>query len=519
MRKSALILLTLITFATSAVSGQTCQLRCDPNRGKEPLADSVALDANTCEALGQSKTRFPLDTQIQLSIVNQNPFKYTYEYEIREREIESSILKDALGLLNLIPGPGDGDDDDDDDDDDAGMEVLANAADAAPRDMSACTTLSDELDKAVQERKQLFRDIEKIHKESKQLIESLPSEAERIDTSVKNLLNTIPNDASDCQELCAGGKRTLDMLEPFVKKLAQLKTQMAELSSKIEKLKNLSKALNEALKAKRSLMDSSQASACQSEINSFEKFVGKYLDKAIKPNYDKLQEDVEALADVETEAKKMLALLESVETADDAFSFTTFLPARDIPVEHDVTVKRTNRESEAKKSCTTTIRAGRNRFSMSAGIGVSFVEQQTFGRQPSIVPTSMMQDDGTTVEGMGLGAIFAVTEESSESLVGVFQLNGRIGSLGKKSSWGWALGATVGDGEGEASSFGYFTGPTFAFIGDQLFFTLAYHQREVDTLGGGFEVGEPIPSTFMDDPPITTETKGGLLFTVTYRFR
>ena len=50
-----------------------------------------------------------------------------------------------------------------------------------------------------------------------------------------------------------------------------------------------------------------------------------------------------------------------------------------------------------------------------------------------------------------------------------------------------------------------------------MFFTLAFHQREVETLSG-FEVGDPIPMELQDPLPTVKDDDGGLLVTVTYRF-
>ena len=96
-------------------------------------------------------------------------------------------------------------------------------------------------------------------------------------------------------------------------------------------------------------------------------------------------------------------------------------------------------------------------------------------------------------------------------------MNARIGSLGKKSEWGWSLGAAVTQGDHEAK-FGLFTGPFFS-IGRRLFVTAAYHLSEETRLAGGFNIGDEVPDDLQGDIPTSTKDTGALLITFTFAYQ
>ena len=64
------------------------------------------------------------------------------------------------------------------------------------------------------------------------------------------------------------------------------------------------------------------------------------------------------------------------------------------------------------------VRFGESRFSISVGIGVSTIDEETVARQSGLVPDGM---GGTTV-----GSVFAVTDSSSPTFGINTQLNARL---------------------------------------------------------------------------------------------
>jgi hypothetical protein len=496
----ALILLWILPMAVEA---DECDTKCMPPTGKEKLKNSsVKIDANSGRVLENGKTHFPADTQIQLVIVNQNPYKYTYRYEIEEREIETAVILDALQRLNLFlgtvpPPPANAN---------AATPPPAAAADQAP----ACTSMDGLFDTARASQAQLLaaaQAVEQAAGQQKKRVEDFDAFTQAVDTT--------PNAVESCKDLCAAGEAVLPKLDAFLKREDKKALQdFKDAQLAVTKATDLLAA--EVKIASASLPTEPERQSCAKRLNEYREEARSLLDLAAA-SQKTFEENVKKIDALEKDVKAMREVVKEVHDSDESFMYVTFLEARPEPTEFELTIFRTERGKKQEKKVTVKIRAGRSRFSISAGIGLSFVEQQSFGRQQALVPTTTM-DDGSVVTGTELGEIFAVTQRSGESLVGVFQLNGLIKSW-RGLSFGWALGATVGEGEDKASNLGYFTGPTFAAIGDQLFFTLAYHQREVSELGGGFKAGDPIPEGFMGDLPLTTDGKGGLLFTVTYRFR
>jgi hypothetical protein len=242
--------------------------------------------------------------------------------------------------------------------------------------------------------------------------------------------------------------------------------------------------------------------ACVDGLEALKELVKDTLEKA-----SSAKTELEKLEKQEPELKKARKNIDDVLASPDAFVERRQLPAFDRPARYDLKLTRDPLgDGDTKTAELGSVRIGKNRFSVSAGLGISFIEEETFGRQQA------PGEDGDPV------STFAVTERSSEHLAGVFQLNARLVSWGKNNQAGfhWSLGAEISSDDG-STELSLYTGPTFGFLDDSLFFTLAFHQRSVEELSG-FEVGDPIPMEVMDPLPTTKEDKGGLLFTVTYRF-
>ena len=499
---SFLILLLLLVPATAHAG--TCEEKCTLPTGDDKLKAFVKIDANSGRVL-EGKTRFAADTQVQVVIVNQNPFKYTYRYQIEEREIEPTVIREALQLLGLQldgesmpdppppPPPG------------------APAAAPAAAD-PGCPGMNTLFETAKASQTELLQTGQVV----REALVAQEAHVKTLNDFSQEIENFLPRDEDSCEKLCGKGETVLPELEEFMKRADK---------EALEDFRKAKLAVSEATnilklqvrEGMQNLSTDQEREECNKKVTRYEN-QAKILLGIADASQKTFEENVKKIDALEKDVKAMRDVVKEVLDSDESFMYVTFLEARPAPTEFDITIIRQERGKETERRTTITIRTGRSRFSISSGIGVGFVEQRTFGRQQALVPTTMTQEDGTVVTGTGLGEIFAVTQESNESLVGVFQLNGLI-RLGRKVSWGWALGATVGEGEGEASDLGYFTGPTLALIGDQLFFTLAYHQREVTELGGGFQAGDPVPEGFMGDLPLKTENEGGVLFTVTYRFR
>ena len=146
---------------------------------------------------------------------------------------------------------------------------------------------------------------------------------------------------------------------------------------------------------------------------------------------------------------------------------------------------------------------------MSGGIGVGFVGVRTYARRSALVPDG---NGGTKV-----GAVFAADKEADETLGPLLQLNGIFWSR-ESFGLGWSLGLTAQEGA-SAADLGYYTGFTVTTISDSLVFTLAYYRQSIDTLGGGFRVGDPVPDSLQDPIPVTSRTESSVLLGVSYRIR
>jgi hypothetical protein len=458
--------------------GATCQERCAP----PPVAKGprVVIDANNGGVI-DGETRFPGNSQIEVVLVNKNPYKYSYKVAVDEHSIELDLIGKALqglGILdadNKLPTPG------------------APVPPPPPPPLNPAAATCGSLESVFAHAEQAADTAQNAHNAVVRRINTLKADAKEFNNFLASV-QTDPTEAT-CADRCAKA----DAVRPGLDRLADAKALKDLLDAVDAAVKSLADDVA-VLEQGRGLM----SSACTARLNEL-------VDRLKAANNDRslVRDAVAALPDLTKKAAAAGELLDAIAADPGAFVSVRYLPARLEATEFTVTITRKDRETGTESAATVTLREGRSRFSISGGIGVGFIGQRTFARRSALVP------DGSG--GTKVGNVFAVDQESKETLGPALQLNGMFGAKGPVG-FGWSLGLTTQQGA-KASDLGYYTGPSLTAIGDNLLFTLAYYRQSIDVLGGGFHEGDPVPESLQDPLPTTTKTKSGFLFVVSYRIK
>lgn len=483
-------------------SGPSCNDRCSPPSGGVKLSDFVMIEADTGRVLG-GRTQFPVSTQIQVIIDHQNPFKYSYRYEIEEREIELDVIRDFLERANipgLTPPP---------------PQPPPPPAGMAPS--LQCTAF----DAGFAELEQAQAEVNTANAAARQELVKLTRHLAAYNQFVQEIEKPIASEAA-CRDLCGKADGIQGKLKEFVERKT-MNAEMSGLERKIILLEEAAKKLKRNVAAGVTTMTDAEKKECNQRLGTIA-VQTTLLVQTSQESVKKLKGDVEKLKKLDPKVKAMRQILQEVKNDDNAFVYVDFLEARPSPREFIIKIIRKNRSTKKETTVEKSVRAGRSRFSISAGIGLSFIEQQSFVRQQGIVPGTSggMGDDG--MGGMGddgvaettVGNVFAIDDASNEQVGAVLQLNAALFTK-RKFSFAWSTGFTVGSSD--TSEIGYFTGPSLGFLDNQLFLSVAYHLQEVESLGGGFEIGAPVPAELQDPLPTTTDSESGVLVTVTYKIR
>lgn len=237
-----------------------------------------------------------------------------------------------------------------------------------------------------------------------------------------------------------------------------------------------------------------------------------------------LEKLAEELADKAEDLKKgKQAFDQTVRTIESALAQNPFFETRAVSgrgrLPTVVTIKTTRKpiqppNAKAEPTNTVEVRFGNPFFSLSAGLGIADMRIVEFGKEMGIGT----DQNGNTVEVERL----VVTKESDPTALGALQLNANLARLFKSEEkrdllFAMSLGVTAGDGD-ENADYGFYLGPSFAFLDGSLYFTVAYHLRERQVLGGGFEEGQTL-TVELEEIPTRKVSEESFIFAVSYKIR
>lgn len=489
----------------SATSPATpvCEVQAEPN--------TVRIDAETGRFHPEDDVYYPLGTQVTLVFYNRNPFRYSYEYVITETNLEADVIKDGLKLLGF-PKPDD-------------QAEPQGAPPPAPED--AKCKQGGKLQEACKAEKEAGRMFQSARNELSNAKNKYAKAKARVDAFERKAGGKM--DSRLCQDLTADLPARISDLKVLVETSNKAKAILSKIEvaehhrNQAEKLRLQVDCSRHAQSDDCSKLSDAQAIKKCKETNEANKKDCETDKLNIENGLKNLKSNLAPLSSEANQWKQetsaaaaayntLLGRYKEIEESNNAFVDRRNLARRRSPTRYKITIQPTHLADTSKTDEISVgeIDIGKSRFSISAGLGISFVTDREFGRQSGLVAT------GENTQ--SVSDVFAVTSESSEDVGFVFQLNGRLGG-GKKWGFHWSLGSGAGISGQEDSELSFFTGPSVSFIDDQLFFTFAYHERTTKELGNGFAVDQPIPEEVQDPLPLREVDEGALLFTVTYRFK
>jgi hypothetical protein len=464
-----------------------CKTYCGETIERRPAF--IEIDANTGEVLNGT-TRFAEGEKVQVIVTNKNPFKYAYRVQIVTAPLDTIIVS---AFLKLIPGfselvdsltnttkaggtgPGGG--------------VCSGPANGTWQLLltkaQPLTNKDAEIKKDVESRNEAYKLYKKLYDETN---------GDRI---------------KDCEVVCkdaadlSANMSKLTNLAALQKEVDQFKKDTADLQPLITTFQTAFNTLSPGDKA-----------LCN--VEDAESDLGKTFSnvKALASNAAKYGDAVTKLQDKDNQsAFQLIAELIQAAQRSEAFNTVKFPYTAAGPTGVRITISRKNlREQNAQETQVALIdlQVGESPFSISAGVGFSTIENRKVIRQPFAKP------DGS------IGARFGEENKSSVRPSAVVMLNGSLKRFRafahSDGSFALSTGLVLSN-RNNTTEAEFIAGPSLGLLNNKLFLTIGYHAARVETVGGGFKIGDDIPSSITDPLPVERNWKGGFMFAITYKLR
>ena len=444
----------------------------------EKSADHLILDGNTGEIL-DGTTKFAEGAKVQVITVEPNPFKYLYQVRTRSQPLDAAIALQFLGLLGLpqpivssvVTPPK--------------AQIEAAPCDATQSAKWAATT--DKLTALVKEHDDLLVQANKLAADTKLI--------------------------SDFTELTKGEEIPCDKAVDILGKARNLTglPDGAPLSKRVASLiDNATKLQTETAAVKAGELNSNDA--CE---KAQKKVVDETL-TALLEAAGKMKTALETYAKAKPELDPIYERAKTVVSSPTPFLSVNYPDTTGGPRGITVDVARQDLRTTGSKVTAVgsyQLTVGESRLSISAGIGFSTIRERSIIRQASPGDTA-----DTTVNRFGYD------KNSRFRPSAVVQLNGHIWSssnlwkTGQPGSCGVSIGVVVSD-RANSVDLEYLAGVSLGFLSNVVLITPAFHAARVPELGGGFKIGDKVPSNLQDPLPIQKNFKPGFILTVTFKVR
>jgi hypothetical protein len=484
LRLSLYIVVAAVVLAipreAQAVSAR-CKSRCEKPKAA-PDHELVEIDADTGRLLSGAAA-FDVGDKLQLVFQNKNPFKYTYRFAIATQAADTERVTTYLapikfpagaGVIPKLPS--------------AGMTTLASGERSKPE---SCSTEGAKNWFAT-----LSASAARISSAAPVLEEAAPFA--RAYSSLLEISDADRVIADRCEAVCQAA-------EDFVAVAAPTKTP--------DEIKKAADDFSEGLRPflPANIPPAAQGQCAQDAIALFTPMIGP-VDTAAKAAeaYKEVPAAVAAANDAKAQQLAANLLQDS-----NLFHESRYTTATSEPTVLRVDLYRKNlRQKDPVEQAVASLelRAGRGRVAISAGILMSALSYRHVIRQPS------RGDDGTIV------SKFQYDTDSEYTVTPAVLLNVRFLDEGWGYSWFPSMHATVGilSGATDGGNFvlpEFVAGGSFSLANDLIFITLAAHFGQRESLGGGFMIGEQVPTDLSDPLPVTRRWRSATALGVTFRFQ
>ncbi len=443
-----------------------CELRCAPKAQVPPF---IEIDANT-GAILNGATNFSEGEKVQVIFSGMNPYKYDYESQIKSAPLDISIVS---GFLGLIPGADSlsslfGDQLSKKDPNvkpPAGAPGIRGATpECEPNTIKLLILRSNDLKTSYDQAATTAKALEASYKNFEKFV--LATDKDSLGS------------AAECEAICVQG----GILIPDLSRI----TDLTEFKDQLTKLQKDATSLGEDLKN----YDTKDGKCFGAEVASIQSNVDAAT-KTTKDAQAKVAEFDKAKPAIELLGQRIAKTLAD----NDSFSAVHYPYTQGEPTGVQITLFRKNlREADAKEKQVGQVQltVGQSRFSLSAGIGFSTIQDVT------IVKT---------------GDTFAEENKSDLRPSLTTMLNAQLGKgRWSRSTWGISTGLVLTSRD-NSTEVEYIVGPNFGLLDNRFFIVLGYHAARVQSLRS-----KDIPAA-SDEIPVVKVWKSGAMLAFTYKIR
>lgn len=208
------------------------------------------------------------------------------------------------------------------------------------------------------------------------------------------------------------------------------------------------------------------------------------------------------------EIKNNLKLIGDIKNGDIKLTTVRTIPEYSKAFKHNVKVAnwligKPNEVNEYNHELT----IGTSLFSYSAGLGLSFIESYQYG----VGQTNIGTNTESTAD-----KIVVIEDKSSREFGLIGQLNARIKKFDNGIDLMWSVGASINNGN-NSKNFGFYTGPSFSYLNDDLIVTLGYHLAKIEKPQAGYHPGAILPAEHGTAVPMKSKTQEGFLLGFTWK--
>jgi hypothetical protein len=492
-------------------TADTCDKFNDEPRKDDPRDDLVVIDANTGKIL-EGAMRVHEHTRVKVAFVNKNPFKYDYNFQLIPKDVGNATVISFLGLIpgfSSIPGILPANVQRSVSNSQLNVDKTAALSTASARGVSTAPANANQCQDFATKLGEVVTNGEKIAKALKDANDLLKKASDTYAAFLKTT-DTVPNGGTSqarikaYKELCDAGTKTLTELN----KVLDIDFDAFSKGLKLDLFSAQVAVLEDGLSS--SGCDVVTQAVYKKAIGGLKTDVGTY-----KTRLDDLKKAVDdSQKKLEGPAKIIKAALGS----SNSFAEAAYAPSLGDATSVSITIRRKNLRDENPKeevvAVSQPIEIGEPRVVLSGGFGFSTINERTIIRQQSLVP-------GPT-GALILGNRFGFENRSQFRPSGLLLLSGLITrfplfSRRKDATFALSAGLVFSDrNSGLATEF--VAGPSLGLANNKMFLTLGFHAARVEELGGGFKIGDPVPTDLTDPLPLQKNWLNGLIIALTFKF-
>jgi hypothetical protein len=461
----------------------------------QPPAGVLVYEISVANRSTQGKRRYGVEDQVQINVVDKNPFFFTHTVRVDEKVIPEPALATFFKLFDTSPT--------------AALLATVNAPKTtapppAPSPNPAVRGVPDPCQTA-------FQDIESLRTQ----YASLKTSAERVtnlfaDLKKKADPETQLDERMTCKTLvAAAGGIVQSIRSAFTGSLGQdlnsFKTALKAFKTDLARHKETSEEL--AIRLTRARCTDDFVVTAVKDYRAMKESVDPDNGNGLQ----KVANDFDAAAQkAQDTATQMANLLADSHNFYETHSTGGFTEAHDVTV----TVERKNKKTglDVPEFLKTEIHfGGRPRFALAAGAAFGQVGQTTYKVSQGLTPDTENPGQNKVIQVVG------VDERSSGRAVPLVMLHARIS---EQNGWIPPIHGSFGFAGNTANNglnLEYLVGLSASFAEERFFFTLGGYNGRTQKLQKDFSVGQELP-TGITEVPVTRGRSWGLGFALTVRF-